>query len=155
MHRLKRGFMMKCEKTAFCPGSCPTRRYLPSDCLFSRFLASEFRTKCLLLIITWRVPIRFEWRRWVHFYLNQETEIVITKKIKIVAQYRRQTISKMRELIENRKNLVLIKNVRFSAFYPPSSISRNDLSHPIWPFWPLDHYFLTKNQRFEIIRLKV
>ena len=59
LNALKRGFMMKCEKTAFCPGSCPTRRYLPSDCLFSRFLASEFRTKCLLLIITWRVPIRF------------------------------------------------------------------------------------------------
>ena len=134
MHRLKRGFMMKCEKTAFCPGSCPTRRYLPSDCLFSRFLASEFRTKCLLLIITWRVPIRFEWRRWVHFYLNQETEIVITKNLNHVAQYRRQSISKTRELIENRKKSGFDQKCPSLSISSPKFKIKTRVVHGFWNF---------------------
>ena len=156
MHRLKRGFMMKCEKTAFCPGSCPTRRYLPSDCLFSRFLASEFRTKCLLLIITWRVPIRFEWRRWVHFYLNQETEIVITKKK-----------SKSSHNIGARRSPKRVNWLKTEKIWFWSKMSDSQrfkiqvqIQEMLWvtlddlflTSWPL---FLTENQRFEIIRLKV
>ena len=82
LNALKRGFMMKCEKTAFCPGSCPTRRYLPSDCLFSHFWRQNFAPNVYSWSSRDAFQFDFEWRRWVHFYLNQETEIVITKKSK-------------------------------------------------------------------------
>ena len=76
------------------------------------------------------------------------------EKIKIVAQYRRQSISKTRELIANQKIWFWSKMSDSQRFNDQGQIQdklRVTLNNLIWP---LDH-FLTENQRFEIIRLKV
>ena len=85
--------------------------------------------------------IRFEWRRWVHFYLNQETEIVITKKSKssdnIGASRSRKRVNWLKtEKIWFRSKMSLSQHFIIQVQYQQLlNVTRFDL------VWPLDHYF--------------